>query len=232
MVTGVVRTRRVKPIYACGDRFTEDPEECRGVKPVLLLEPGRRLRLSKLMSALLRHIPWEAGLVLDEEGWVGIDELVKAIREKWRNREAYRWVTREMVIAVALLDPKGRFEIRGDRIRASYGHSLGVKLGLKPLPPGSIPSKLYHGTVEDRLASIMAEGLKPMKRIAVHLTTRLEDAVETGARHGRRVVVLRVDPKCLSEKGVPVYRAGKTVYLAPYVPPECLRVEAFYEHAY
>jgi len=214
----------LKPIYRCRvcGAYTEEPVHC-GEPAELLLDPHRRLRLSKLMSALLRHIPGEAGLRLDEEGWVSVDELVRAIRERWRNREMYRWVRREHVEAVAMLDPKGRFQLRDGRIRAAYGHSVRVRLGYEPLRPGEAPRILYHGTVERFLPSIMREGLKPGRRMMVHMTTRLSDAVETGRRHGGRVVVLVIDTVCLERHGVPVYRASETVYLAPRVPRECIR---------
>ncbi len=36
--------------------------------------------LSKEISYALRHRPQEYGLVLDENGWVGIENLLKALR--------------------------------------------------------------------------------------------------------------------------------------------------------
>ena len=215
----------VRPVYRCREGgYTEDPSKCR-MGAELLMTGEQRLRLSKLMSALLRHLPGEAGLRLDEEGWVPVHELVRGIRERWRNRELYRWVTREHVIAVALLDPKGRFQLSSDmsRIRASYGHSVGVRLGYRPLGPGELPERLYHGTVRRNLPSIMRSGILPMRRLAVHLTDSVETAVEVGRRHGGDVVVLVVDPRCLHERGIPVYRASRVIYLAERVPPECIR---------
>ncbi len=216
---------RLRPIYRCREGgFAEDPAECR-MGGELLMTGEQRLRLSKLMSALLRHLPHEAGLRLDEGGWVEVSELVKGIRERWRNREAYWWVTRDHVVAVALLDPKGRFQLSPDmrRIRASYGHSVRVELGYQPLQPRELPERLYHGTPRRNLASIMARGLLPMRRLMVHLSPDPRLAVEVGRRHGGDVVVLEVDPRCLAGRGVRVYRASRVVYLAERVPPECIR---------
>ncbi len=191
----------------------------------LLLTGEQRLRLSKLMSALLRHIPGEAGLRLDEEGWVEVRELARAIRERWRNRELYQWVRPEHIVAVAMLDPKGRFQLSpdGKRIRAAYGHSVRVRLGYEPLPPGEAPPRLYHGTVRRSLEPIMREGLKPMKRMMVHLSPDPETAAEVGRRHGPDVVILEIDTRCLARHGVPLYRASSKVYLAPWVPPACIK---------
>jgi len=217
----------LKPVYKCRvcGAYTEDPIHC-GKPAVLLLTPRQRLRLSKLMSALLRHIPWEAGLRLDEEGWVSVHELARAIRERWRNREQYQWVTPEHIVAVALLDPKGRFQLTSDKrfIRASYGHSIRVRLGHRELGVEEVPQLLYHGTVASRLPSILREGLKPMKRVAVHLTSSVDDAIDTARRHGRDVVLLGIDTRCLYRRGYRVSRAGRTVYLVEYVPPDCIKV--------
>nr|WP_244403911.1 RNA 2'-phosphotransferase [Pyrolobus fumarii] len=204
----------------CG-AYTEEPVHC-GRPASLLMTGEQRLRLSKLVSFLLRHGPWEACLEPDEEGWVQLDELVRGIRRCWRNREAYQWVTREHILALAALDPKGRFEVHGDRIRARYGHSIQVVYRLEPDP--NPPRILYHGTVRRNLPSIMRQGLLPMKRRMVHMTVDPRDAYETGRRHGPDVVILEVDTECLARRGVPVYKAGKTVYMAPRVPPECIRV--------
>ncbi len=221
----------MKPVYRCRvcGAYTEDPIHC-GRPAQLLMNGSQRLRLSKLVSALLRHIPWEAGLKPDPQGWVDVDELVRGIRERWRNRSAYQWVTREHIIALALLDPKGRFQLTPDhqKIRAAYGHSIRIQLGYKPLKPGEAPPTLLHGTTRSRLPSILREGLKPGRRLMVHMTPFLEDAVETARRHGPDVVVLEIDTRCLYRHGIPVYRASNRVYLAPHVPPDCIRVRGWW----
>ncbi len=219
----------MKPIYRCRvcKAYVEEPVHC-GQKAVLLLDGERRLRLSKLMSALLRHIPSEAGLRLDKEGWVSVNELAKAIRERWRNCELYSWVRPEHIIAVALLDPKGRFELSTDhaRIRARYGHSIHVKINY-PLAQNP-PNILYHATPVRNLASILAEGLKPMKRLFVHLSATIEDALEAGLRHGSPAALLEIDANCLKRHGIKLYEASNRVYLAARVPPDCIRVKGEY----
>ncbi|WFO75093.1 RNA 2'-phosphotransferase [Desulfurococcaceae archaeon MEX13E-LK6-19] len=210
-------TKNIYKCRVCG-KYIEEPFHC-GKQAILLLDARHRVRLSKLLSGLLRHYPWEARLRIVEEGWVSIDELVEGIRKYWRNKELYQWVTREHIIAVATLDPKGRFEIREDKIRARYGHSIDVSIEYQLEYPSM---RLYHGTSVDKLPSILREGLKPMKRKFVHMTTSYEDAFENAKRHGTPVVLV-VDVDCLKKHYIPVYRASKTVYLAPHVPPECIR---------
>jgi len=112
----------IRKCPVCG-AFTEDKRHC-NANTTLFLDGKRRLMLSKLLSGILRHFPYEVGINMNNEGYVDIDELVHAIKTRWKNKELYKWVTREHIIAIALLDPKGRFEIRNNKIRARYGHSI------------------------------------------------------------------------------------------------------------
>ncbi len=210
----------MKNIYRCRicGKFVEDPVHC-GRPAILFLDARKRIMLSKLMSGLLRHFPWEANLRLDEAGWISIDELVRGIREKWRRRDLYQWVTREHIIAVALLDPKGRFEVKDNKIRARYGHSIRVKMRYVHDDKVRV---LYHGTRSDVVERILSEGIKPMKRQWVHLSLDMIDACETGRRHGEPPVVLIVNTDCLRKNNIYVYRASKSVYVVKYVPPECI----------
>ncbi len=65
-----------------------------------------------------------------------------------------------------------------------------------------------------------------MKRQFVHLTTSRSEALETGRRRGRNVVLLIIDADCLRRKGLKIYRAGKNVRLVEKVPPDCIILEA------
>jgi len=176
-----------------------------------------RVRLSKKMAGLLRHYPDRYGLRVDREGWARIDDLVRALHRI----PGYSWVRREHVLEVAMLDEKGRYEVRGERIRARYGHSIQVDPGYEEL--SRPPPTLYHGTTMRRLPSIRRRGLLPMKRRMVHLSLTPSDALETGRRHGPDVVILEVDVECMRRRGIPLYRAGPRVVTTPHVPPDCIR---------
>ena len=66
----------------------------------LILDPHRRLRLSKLLTAILRHVPETIGLTLDSEGWIDIDELVNKIKSY---KPHYNWITKDIVKALSLI---------------------------------------------------------------------------------------------------------------------------------
>jgi putative RNA 2'-phosphotransferase len=171
-----------------------------------------RVRVSRLMAYILRHSPEEFGLKPDREGFVPLDELVKALQT------VYPGVTEEFVREIVERDSKGRYEIRNGKIRARYGHSFKVELDHEE----DYSRVLYHGTPRRNLDRILREGLRPMKRQFVHLTTSREEAIETGRRHGRDVVLLIIDAECLRRRGLKVYRAGKNVRIVERVPPECI----------
>ncbi len=181
------------------------------------LDEETRVRLSKKMTGLLRHYGPRYGLVPDREGWVPVRDLVEALRRI----PGFEWVEERHVIEVVERDEKGRYELRGGMIRARYGHSLPVEPSYPPLRP--LPERLYHGTSAASLEGIRRRGILPMRRRFVHLSFTFEDAVETGRRHGSPVAVLEVDPACLEERGIRVYRAGPRVAVARWVPWECVR---------
>lgn len=134
----------------------------------------------------------------------------------------FRWATRADVIAVVgegSGDGKRRFQVEGNRIRASYGHSLARPIRYEPCTP---PSLLYHGASPDALRSIRREGLKPMERQYIHLSPDPETAVRVAARHAEHPAVLEISAAEAHAAGVEFYRADEAVYLAKQIPPEFL----------
>ncbi|TFV48916.1 RNA 2'-phosphotransferase [Blastococcus sp. TF02A-35] len=162
------------------------------------------VRASKRLSYVLRHRPDSVGLELDPAGWADVDRLLAALH-----------LTREQLERVVATNDKRRFELRGDRIRAVQGHSVAVELGYAPERP---PPVLFHGTVERFLPSILAEGLRPGRRHAVHLSPDVATARTVGARRGRPVV-LRVDAARLADDGTTFSRSANGVWLVDAVPP-------------
>lgn len=206
--------RNIYRCPACG-ALTEENFHC-GVRAEPLLDGGKRERLSKLMSGALRHFPKALNLDIDDRGFASVGQLTAALRSV----RGFEWVKEEHVRAVVLLDPKGRFELVGDAIRARYGHSIKVRVDYVEEYPSA---PLYHGTSRSSLPGILEKGLLPMRRLFVHLTTSYEDALARARVHPDPVVVV-VDPVCLKKRRVKVFRGSKTVYLARLVPPSCIRV--------
>ena len=172
------------------------------------------VRVSKRLSYVLRHQPGSIGVSLDDAGWVDVDVLLPALAAHGLR------LTRAELDAVVATNDKRRFAFdeSGTRIRASQGHSRRVDLGYLPEPP---PRELFHGTVDRFLPAILAEGLRPGRRHAVHLSADVSTARAVGARRGRPVV-LRVDAAAMAADGAVFTRSANGVWLVDAVPPQHL----------
>ncbi|GHB65603.1 putative RNA 2'-phosphotransferase [Streptomyces cirratus] len=169
--------------------------------------------MSKYVSKHLRHQPERIGLVLDPQGWVEIEDLIRAA-----SAHGFPFSRAELDHVVETND-KQRFAVEGTKIRASQGHTVTVDLGLPEAEP---PAYLYHGTVTTALDAIRSEGLRPMARHHVHLSADRETATRVGARRGRPVV-LAVDAAAMRAAGHVFRISANGVWLVDAVPPRFLR---------
>jgi putative RNA 2'-phosphotransferase len=176
-------------------------------------------RLSRFLAFVLRHHPEEIGLELDEQGAADIDELLQRLHA----RTGFASVTREQIERLAAGPSAVRFEVRGSRLRARYGHSLPQTIQYDPSTP---PTDLFHGSTPEAAEQILAEGLKAVQRQRVHLSVDTPAAREVGQRRCPDPVVLRIDTAGAAKAGVRFYHAGPAVWLSDDIPPGCLsRVE-------
>jgi len=179
-------------------------------------------KISKSMSHALRHEPWLYELELDEEGWIGIDWLLAALKEKG---QAWARLTRSDILRVVENCDKQRHELDGEKIRARYGHSLPGRL---KRTPAATPLHLWHGTPPKVAQSILAEGLKPMSRQYVHLSTDQATAVQVGSRRAERPTLLRINALAAhNDGGVKFYEGNEIVWLADEVPARFILIDVF-----
>ena len=170
-------------------------------------------RLSKFTARVLRHEPWRYELELDDQGWVPLDEFPSAVRrcQGWRHLDEAD--LRRMVD----VSDKKRYGIADGRIRAFYGHSVSGRLAREAAAP---PPVLYHGTAREIVGAIRAEGLRPMRRQFVHLSTDVEIAQQVGRRKACRPVVLEIQALPAHLAGVRFFLGNDKVWLADRVPPK------------
>jgi putative RNA 2'-phosphotransferase len=179
------------------------------------MSDARLVRISKMMSLILRHKPEQFDVLLDAEGYAPVQDVVRALRESISDACAD-----DVQRVIDTIEPdKARFSISGSDIRANYGHSLSERIVRQRVVP---PALLLHGTSEAAVASIRRDGIRPMRRQYVHLTTNADLAGRVGGRHGR-AHVLEIDAVRASEAGVAFYRANESFWLADFVPPEFIR---------
>ena len=173
--------------------------------------------LGRVLTGILRHFPDRYGLSVDPHGWIELSAIARAITQR---HPVYRWLKPQHLIAIAETDGKGRYEIRDDRIRATYGHTLEVDLDL---PTEDIPEHLYYPVTAEEAAIVLEVGLRPSDRRKVHLSKTALDAVAAGKVRTPEPIVLEVDVTRAQKEGIVIMRAGKTVFLADRIPPELLR---------
>lgn len=184
------------------------------------------VKVSKTMSAILRHRALELGLNMDSAGWVPLAELL--------NVRGMRGVSASLVTYIVENNDKRRFSIETREgvkyIRANQGHSkefVAVLDEEKLLTKITSPLPLcVHGTTEKALVEIMKSGLKPMGRTHIHLAQGFpkDGKVISGARRGCRVFVEVNMTECMAD-GFDFYLSDNGVVLcSSNIPPKYLKV--------
>ena len=175
------------------------------------------VQLSRTMSYALRHHPEQFELKLDDEGWVAVEDLLSALRQRHREWQHLR---EEDFAAVIAQSEKQRFEMRDGMIRAYYGHSVPQKITREPTAP---PAILFHGTTPDAARAIKTEGLKPMKRQYVHLSDEETTARQVALRRTQRPVILKISASQAYQHGIKFYLGNDMVWLADPIPPQFIQ---------
>jgi putative RNA 2'-phosphotransferase len=174
-------------------------------------------RIGRTMAGALRHFPEKFGLDMDEQGFVPMRDFISALK-KYNPR--YHWLRPHHIIALIETDPKGRYQISNDLIRATYGHSIELDLRL---PTDEIPVVLFYPTTPEEADIILETGLKPSDRRLVHLSKTYSDAFNAGKVRTETPVILEIDTQMAIGAGHEIQRAARTVYLIKEVPCECLK---------
>ena len=178
------------------------------------MDDTRRTKASKYLSKHLRHQPERLGLTLGPGGWVAVDDLLAACAA-----HGFALSEAELREVVERSDKQRfAFDATGTMIRANQGHSVDVDLQLEPTTP---PERLFHGTGEGSVASILVAGLERRSRHHVHLSPDEETARRVGMRHGRPVV-LTVAAGEMARAGHEFFVSANGVWLVDAVPPEYL----------
>jgi|SRR5947208_1105995 len=175
-------------------------------------------KLSRTVSHALRHEPWLYGLKLDIHGWVHLTDLLISLRllkNEWRH------LRENDIIQMISESDKNRFELRNGRIRALYGHSLPGQVFKMPVEP---PSILFHGTSSKLIKQIKAEGLRPMRRQYVHLSTDQQTALQVAKckhKEGMPVIITAFAIKAY-RNGIKFYQGNENTWLTHYLEPDYL----------
>lgn len=173
-------------------------------------KPIQRIKSNaKIIQYILGHRPDEFGLVPDEQGFVKIKTLIKALHEDpdWRFMKTSN--LQELILS---LDPPP-IEIQGALIRAADRHHLPA------IRPASQLPKLIYATVRRRAYPLVLEkGLKPGGDGHIILTPDRDMAVRLGHRVDNEPVVLTIQTAAAQSSGIGFKQYGRSLYLADIIP--------------
>ncbi len=180
----------------------------------IILNDEQTEKLGRFISGALRHFPDDLGLAMNQHGWVDVDVLCDAMRTR------YKWSNKEKLFSIIESDEKGRYEVRGNKIRARYGHSVDIDLDY---PENTLP-ELYYGASREEVDILLEKGIKPVKQRYVHLSTSVEKAQEVASIHTEDPVLLVINAEDAQKNGVTILSATENIVLAEEIPGQYLRL--------
>jgi len=183
-----------------------------------IMRSGERDSIARKLALVLRHAPEKFDLEMDINGWIDVRDIVNKFKSSGRRQH---WLRPHHLRAITETDPKGRYEVRGNMMRATYGHTVEIELDL---PTSDIPDSLFFPCDPDEAENLVQVGLNPGDRAHVHLSSSIRAAAEAGRFHRDDPAILEVDTARMVANGETVWHAGITVYLTENVSGEYLSI--------
>jgi putative RNA 2'-phosphotransferase len=184
-----------------------------------IMRTGERNSLARRLALVLRHAPEKFDLEMDINGWVDVKDIVRQFKKQGGKRN--HWLRPHHLSAVVETDPKGRYDIRGNTIRATYGHTVEIEIDL---PTDNIPDALYYPCDPVETENLLEVGISPSGRSHVHLSASIKTAAEAGHVHFALPTILEIDTAQMIAAGETIWHAGITVYLTDNTPAKYLSV--------
>ena len=178
-------------------------------------------RLSRFLALVLRHRAYRFDLRLDDEGFVFVDELLEVIRDQ----PGLEWVGITDLEEVTDGEHRRRYEIRDNKMRATYGHSF-----RKPVmyPHAEPPESLFFGVPKNQQEAVRVEGLKPTNRQYIHLSANREEAEAIAGRSPEPSEVISISALKASQSGVVFHNPTADLFLCKSIPAEFLDIKVSY----
>jgi len=189
-----------------------------GEEGKFLMNQNELDHIGRTLAGVLRHFPEKFDLDMDDHGFVDLRAFISVLQRRERR---LHWLRLHHLTAIIETDPKGRYQIKNEAMRATYGHSFDVDLDL---PTHNIPDSLFYPASEEEAELLLETGLKPADRQMVHLSKDWEAAMEAGIHRMDEPVILEIDAAAARDQGIIIMEAGTTVYLTDEIPAEFLKM--------
>lgn len=172
----------------------------------------RETALVKMLVYVLGVAPAEFGLVPDGEGWVGVKELLKALHEE----EGWGWVREGAIRDAAQRLAPDELELEGRRVRCVSRRPPRPSWGEDP------PPHLYLGLRRRAWPVVRQRGLSAGESGPVVLAADEGTALRWGRRRDPEPVLVTVQARRAAEQGAVFGRLEPELWLAEWVPADCL----------
>ncbi len=167
------------------------------------------LKLAKLLDYVLSRRPDEFGLVTDNEGFVKIKDLLKALSEE----AGLGYVRRAHLNEIMLCVPDHGLEITDTRIRSKLHERLP-----QPVYAQDPPKLLYVCVRRKAYPHVGDKGIQPAGHDRIILSSRIDMAERLGRRIDHSAVLLTVQVQACMDSGVVFFQSGETLFLADFIP--------------
>jgi putative RNA 2'-phosphotransferase len=166
-------------------------------------------QLEKLVTYVLGRRPDEFGLVLDDQGWTRLRDLVKAISEE----PGWGYVRKSHIHEVLVTAGEKPFVLDEERIRAVSRDDIPHR------EEDVFPPKLLYHCLRRRAHAVVAEkGIRTSGQAGLPLATTEELAQRMGKRRDAEPVLLTVQAQRAFEAGVKFAKYGELIYITDHVP--------------
>lgn len=172
--------------------------------------------LSRFLTYILCRRPDEFGLVLDDQGWMPIKELLRTLAEE----KDWGFVRRSHLEEVVNLTHPGQFEISGGLIRSLPVGAVAVRKEAAGWPP-----PLLYRAITIKSHPVVAErGLQAPAGGQLVLAATPEMALRLGRRRDPKALVVTIQAQAAAKKQVFFYRYGEELYLTDSLPLGFLQI--------
>ncbi len=168
--------------------------------------------LNKFLGYVLGRRPDEFGLVPDQNGWVKIKDLIRALSEE----KGWRHVRRGHINEVMLTVSSPLIETVDEKIRGAQWDGAFHKD-----EAGILPKLLYVGIRQKTYPVIHEGGIFPVGSPQVILCREREMALRIGKRRDSKPTVLIVNTDQALGRGVVFLEKGELLFCADHVPVGC-----------
>jgi len=183
----------------------------------MVRHPQQLNDLARMLTYIFCHRPDEFGLVLAEDGSVGVRQLLQALTSE----PGWGYVRRRHLEEVAALLQPPSFELLGERFR-----SLAPPAQLRRIPEDPLPPLLYLGLPPKAHALVWEEGLKAPRGQELLLASRVELALKLARRRTPSPILVTVQAQAAARRGIIFHAYGEELYLTQKIPREFLQLPA------